>query len=133
MDPDRHGRAGRSPVDRQRRPVDGYRMRDRRRFVRLVADVLADLPAPLDAATAGTDVDVEEVPDWQGVVEEHEGDEVPLVRVFAEGGRVTRVVVYRRPLETRALSRMDLIDLLRVALVSELAEALGVDPDDPET
>lgn len=133
VDTDRHGRAGRSPVDRKRRPVDGYRMPDRRRFLRLVTDVLADLPPPLDTAVTDADLGIAEVPDVPDGAEEHDDAEVPLVRVVTDGNRVTRVIVYRRPFETRALSRSDLIDLLRGVFAEELAVALGIDPDDLDT
>lgn len=48
------------------------------------------------------------------------GDEPP-----AEG----RVVLYRRPLETRATSKAELADLVREAVVEQVAERFGIDDD----
>jgi predicted Zn-dependent protease with MMP-like domain len=37
--------------------------------------------------------------------------------------------LFRRPLELRAASKLDLIDLVRETLVHELAHPLGIDDD----
>jgi predicted Zn-dependent protease with MMP-like domain len=39
-------------------------------------------------------------------------------------------VVYRRPLEARALDREDLGDLVRDVVVEQVAHLLGKDPDE---
>ena len=61
--------------------------------------------------------------------------EVPLARLVPAGmdrrGAVTRarIVLYRRPLEARALDGEDLADLLHDELVEQVAGYLGVEPD----
>jgi predicted Zn-dependent protease with MMP-like domain len=45
-------------------------------------------------------------------------------------GRRARIVLYRRPLELRALDREDLEDLVHDIVVEEVAHFLGLDPHD---
>lgn len=79
------------------------------------------------AGSAGTRAEDEE-----GVV--GDGD-VPLARLVPAGvdrrGEATRarIVLYRRPLEARALDGEDLADLLHDVLVEQVAGYLGVEPD----
>jgi predicted Zn-dependent protease with MMP-like domain len=85
-----------------------------------------DVP-PLPPATPGevdADVDV---------------DPVPLARFIPATGSgraavPARIVVYRRPLEARALDREDLAELVLDVIVHEVADMLGVEPEviDPE-
>ncbi len=127
---DRHGRAPRADNDRRRRPADGFRLHDGRRFSRLVQEVLPTLPARLIEALADAQVVVDDVPPAGA------GD-VPLAR-FDPGSSPPRLTVYRRPLESRALSREELGELVRAAVGREVARALGLaddlgdDWDDPE-
>lgn len=61
---------------------------------------------------------------------------VPLARLLpgrdSGRGRSTppRIVVYRRPLEARAYDRDDLADLVHDVVVEQVANLLGLDPDD---
>jgi predicted Zn-dependent protease with MMP-like domain len=65
-----------------------------------------------------------------------EDGSVPLARLLP--GRDTgrgrgsppRIVVYRRPLEARAFDREDLADLVHDVVVEQVANLLGLDPDD---
>jgi hypothetical protein len=61
---------------------------------------------------------------------------VPLVRVEAAQRRVKRLEIYRRPVEARAVSVADMVDLLRHAIAHEAADALGIELgeewDDPD-
>jgi len=60
---------------------------------------------------------------------------VPLGRYFpADAGLPARIVVYRRPVETRALDAEELEDLVRDVVVEQVAHLLGRSPDevDPE-
>ncbi len=41
-----------------------------------------------------------------------------------------RVVVYRRPLEARALDRAELAELVRDVVVDQVARLLDLDPDE---
>jgi predicted Zn-dependent protease with MMP-like domain len=45
-------------------------------------------------------------------------------------GRKAIIVMYRRPLEARALDDEDLEDLLHDAVIDRLAHLLGRDPDE---
>jgi predicted Zn-dependent protease with MMP-like domain len=87
-----------------------------------VEDVPAVPDGPSETVVYGTDV-MEDGP-------------VPLARLLAAGtdeaGRSTppRIVVYRRPLEARALDRGDLADLVHDVVVEQVANLLGLDPDE---
>ncbi|TQS46459.1 metallopeptidase family protein [Cryptosporangium phraense] len=65
-----------------------------------------------------------------------EDGNVPLARLLPgrDGGRgrstPPRIVVYRRPLEARAYDRDDLADLVHDVVVEQVANLLGLDPDD---
>lgn len=59
-----------------------------------------------------------------------EAGEIPLGRYFPpERGLPPRVVVYRRPVETRAADEAELAELVRQVVVEQVAHALGVDPE----
>lgn len=58
-------------------------------------------------------------------------DDVPLGRtITAAKGRPDRIVVYRRPVETRAKGRDERAALVHEVVVEQVAELLGVDPDE---
>jgi predicted Zn-dependent protease with MMP-like domain len=63
-------------------------------------------------------------------------DAIPLARLLPADrdgdGQSTppRIVVYRRPLEVRSLDRVDLADLVHEVVVEQVANLLGLDPDD---
>jgi predicted Zn-dependent protease with MMP-like domain len=124
---DRHGRAARSDNDRRRRPPDGFRVHDARRFADLVEDVLATLPRILLDALSGARVVVEDVPPL-GTRHLQESEEIPLARFEPAPDAV--LTVYRRPLEMRAVSRTELDDVVRLAVGEEVARATGIDEDD---
>lgn len=123
MQPDRHGRAARTPPDPRRRPDHGFRLSSHRRFAALLRDVLETLPDPVAAALRGASVRVVAVPPE----EPQPAEAVPLLRVERRAGRPPALVVYRRPLELRALSTGDLAELLRLAVAQEAAAALGLE------
>ena len=78
---------------------------------------------------AGTEFAVEEVPPSSPAPWEHGA--VPLGRYFpADAGLPPRVVVYRRPVVTRAVDEHDLADLVRDVLVEQVAHLLGHAPED---
>lgn len=123
MQPDRHGRALRTPPDARRRPDHGFRMASRRRFEALLRDVLPTLPAPVSAALHDVTVEHRDVPGTATP----DGRSVPLVELRVGAGRAQVLVVHRRALELRALSRGDLAELLRVEIVRTAAEALHLE------
>jgi len=73
---------------------------------------------------------VEDVPgldDWNR-------DWVPLARAFtAIGALPPRIVVYRRPIETRASGDRRLRTLVHDVVVEQVAELLGVDPEEVDS
>ena len=65
------------------------------------------------------------------VVDETAGGAVPLGRLLPGGeGQAPRVVVYRRPLEARAVDRLDLAELVHDVVVDQVARLLDLDPDE---
>lgn len=106
------------------------------RFDDLVRDAIGDLERRWSAELEGVEFAVEEVPPpgsgWdEGVVaDETAGGPVPLGRLLpADSSRPARVVVYRRPLEARAIDRGDLGELVHEVVVDQVAQLLGLDPD----
>jgi predicted Zn-dependent protease with MMP-like domain len=64
------------------------------------------------------------------VEDEIESAGVPLARLLpARAGQPARIVLYRRPLELRAVDRLDLEDLVHDIVVEEVAHFLGLAPD----
>ena len=77
----------------------------------------------------GTEFAVEEVPPSSPAPWEHGG--IPLGRYFpADTGLPARIVVYRRPVETRAVDEADLAELIRDVLVEQVAHLLARSPED---
>ena len=122
------------------------------RFDDLVLDAVEHLEERWGSQLQGVEFAVEDVPavpaagvdvayDEDVVADETAGGAVPLGRLLPAsqdaGGAATpaRVVVYRRPLEARAVDRVDLADLVRDVVVDQVARLLGLDPDevDPAT
>ena len=81
---------------------------------------------------------VEEVPPTEPpalVDDEIASAGVPLARLLPPAGTTpARIVIYRRPLELRAVDREDLEDLVHDIVVEEVAHFLGLSPEvvDPE-
>ena len=48
----------------------------------------------------------------------------------SDAGLPARIVVYRRPVESRATDALDLADLVRDVVVEQVAHLLGRSPDD---
>ena len=132
---ERHARRRHRPPDPRRRPVDGYRPTPPARFDRLVGDALRGLPAPLLDHLQAVEVQIADVPpppDPPGPgaasvvlasyqVAAHPQPPLP-------GGH-DRLVLYRRPLEARSRTRLELLSLVREVVVHELAHHLGIDDD----
>lgn len=84
----------------------------------------------------GVEFAVEDIPPSEPAPWER-GD-IPLGRFFpAEGQMPPRIVVYRRPVEGRAIGRDDLAVLVHEVVVEQVAHLLGlapeqVDPDNDE-
>jgi predicted Zn-dependent protease with MMP-like domain len=139
---DRHARHRRGVGDRRRRPSDGFRALTAARFERLVEDAIATLPGELLRELDRVDVVVSDVPPPLGA----SGDPPPLGRYeparrqrpsarSSPGTRPSppagrdRLTLFRRPLELRATTRIELAELVRSTVVHELAHHLGIDDD----
>jgi hypothetical protein len=124
-DADRHGRARRADGDRRRRPADGFRARDERRFEALTEDALTTLPAALLAELDGAALRIEDIPPAQAPAEDREP---PMAHLALT--RPRRLTVYRRTVELRASSRLELTEVLREAAARAIVDALGLpEPD----
>lgn len=128
---DRHGRGMRGPAALPGpitpRGVPLARS-DRERFDQLVLVAVHDLERRLGKELGRLEFAVEETPllpdDWDMPT-------VPLASVVrGAGAKPSRVVLFRRPIELRAESREDLAALVFTVLVEQLAEYLGVPPQD---
>ncbi len=100
-------------------------------FDDLVLDALDDLEERWSDQLAKLEFAVEDVPPRDAV----EDGLIPLSGVLPGGSderghpRPPRIVLYRRPIEARAVDPHDLADLILDVLVAELARHLGIDPD----
>jgi len=109
------------------------------RFDAVVLEALEPIEDRWGAELDDLDVAVDDVPDVGDAAPDDDGvvgdGDIPLARLVPAGvdrrGAPTRarIVLYRRPLEARALDGEDLADLLHDVLVEQVAEYLGVEPD----
>jgi predicted Zn-dependent protease with MMP-like domain len=112
-------------------------------FDDLVLDAVEHLERRWAAELEPVEFAVEDVPQVPAVpetvvygTEVVEDGAVPLARLLPPSrdaeGRPTppRIVVYRRPLEARSLDRLDLADLVHDVVVEQVANLLGLDPDE---
>jgi predicted Zn-dependent protease with MMP-like domain len=103
------------------------------RFDNVVLDAVEHVEERWREQLRGVDFAVEEVPplsDVGPVDDEIESAGVPLARLLPGGrGQPPRIVLYRRPLELRAIDREDLEDLVHDVVVEEVARFLGLDPE----
>ncbi len=117
------------------------------RFDDLVLDAVEHLEERWGRELEGVEFAVEDVPpvppsgvdaalEPDVIADETAGGAVPLGRLLPPGvddkghHTVARVVVYRRPLEARAIDRLDLADLVHDVVVDQVARLLGKDPDE---
>ena len=130
---DRHGRGLRGRLVPATVPLSRTRAEI---FDDLVLDAVESLESRYAKDLAGVEFAVEDVPPELNVYDSDvlEDGEVPLARLLpGRPGRGTvppRIVLYRRPLEFRAIDREDLADLVQNVIIEQVANLLGVDPDD---
>lgn len=105
-------------------------------FDDLVLDAVETLEKRWAAELAGVQFAVDDVPPDLNVYDSDvlEDGEVPLARLLpaqpGDDGGPTRIVIYRRPLEFRAVGREDLADLVRDVVTEQVANLLGMAPDE---
>ncbi len=109
-------------------PVPGMATRAEQ-FDELVLDAAARLEHRAGKAFGDVEFAVEDVPPSDPAP--WEASDVPLGRLFAATGKMRpRIVVYRRPVETRATDARELAALINDVVVEQVASMLGVDPRD---
>jgi predicted Zn-dependent protease with MMP-like domain len=122
---DRHGRGLRGPL--VPREVPAWRSR-RDRFDERVLDAVERLEQRWAQQLEGVEFAVEDIPPSDPAPWEH--DEVPLGRFFpAQGDLPARVVVYRRPVESRAPEGPEVGALVHEVVVEQVAHLLGLAPE----
>lgn len=137
---DRHGRGVRGPLSLPGPlAVNGARVSPSRaeRFDDLVLDAVEDVESRLSDRLSGVEFAVEDVPELGpdgavvGAGSAGPPDRVPLGSVFpADADHRARVVVYRRPLEVRALDSVELALIVHRVVVEQVAALLGLSPTD---
>ncbi|MGC0274222.1 metallopeptidase family protein [Pseudactinotalea sp. Z1739] len=124
---DRRGRGLRGPLLPP--TVPGART-GAQRFDALLLRAVAHLEHHLGDVLHGVEFAVEDVP--PSAPAPWEAGAVSLGRCFpadAAAGLTDRVVVYRRPIESRCRGWAEVPDLLRHVLVEQVAHLRGLDPD----
>jgi predicted Zn-dependent protease with MMP-like domain len=107
-------------------------------FDDLVLDTVESLERRYGRELADVEFAVEDVPPELNVYDSDvlEDGEVPLARLQpgrpGQSPTPARIVLYRRPLELRATHRDDLADLVHDVIIEQVANLLGLDPDDIE-
>jgi predicted Zn-dependent protease with MMP-like domain len=130
---DRHGRGLRGRLVPASVPVARTRAEI---FDDLVLDTVESLERRYSRELADVEFAVEEVPPDLNVYDTDvlEDGDVPLARLLpgrpGSSDTPSRIVLYRRPLEFRAIDRDDLADLVHDVIVEQVANLLGLDPDD---
>ncbi|NJC64930.1 metallopeptidase family protein [Planosporangium flavigriseum] len=130
---DRHGRGLRGRLVPASAPLSRTRAEI---FDDLVLDSVEALEQRFSKELAGVEFAVEDVPPDLNVYDSDvlEDGEVPLARLLpgrpGRHGVPPRIVLYRRPLEFRAADREDLADLVHDVIIEQVANLLGVAPED---
>lgn len=99
------------------------------RFDDLVLDAVEQLERRWSRELDEVEFAVEDVPPSDPSPWEH--GEVPLGRFFpADGALPARIVVYRRPVETRAADSQEIGELAQSVVVEQVAHLLDMAPED---
>jgi predicted Zn-dependent protease with MMP-like domain len=132
---DRRGRGARGPLAPAHVPLVESRSE---RFDNIVLDAVEHVERHWRDQLRSVDFAVEEVPNVEPDLvldDEIESAGVPLARLYPAGAdHPARIVLYRRPLELRAIDVEDLEDLVHDIVVDEVARFLGLAPEvvDPD-
>jgi predicted Zn-dependent protease with MMP-like domain len=101
----------------------------RQQFDDLVLDSAARLESRLGTRFQELEFAVEDVPPTDPAPWEREG--VPLGRAFpAHGKTAARIVIYRRPIESRADNQRELTAIVQDVVVEQLAALFNLPPGD---
>ena len=125
MQHNRHGRGIRGPLAWP--PVPAMRPRAAL-FDELVLDALERIEGRLGKPLGLIELAVEDVPPSDPAPWE---TQIALARTFpAEHGNPARVVLYRRPIESRTVREEELADLIDEVVTEQVADLIGVPPED---
>jgi predicted Zn-dependent protease with MMP-like domain len=106
------------------RPV---RRTPRQRFDDLVLDVVTDIDNRWQDRLGLVEYAVEDAPQ---IPDDWTSGTVPLSSlVRGSGATPTRLVLFRRPIEHRSVTRSDLEAMVLTVVVEQVAELLGIDPE----
>ncbi|SEE24473.1 metallopeptidase family protein [Jiangella alba] len=121
---DRHGRGMRGPLAPSDSPLSVSRAQ---RFDDLVIAAVERLDRRWQDQLAKVEFAVEDVP----ALDDWDRSWVPLARAYAGTGALpARVVVFRRPVETRATDPAKLRVLVGDIVTEQVAELFGVEPEE---
>lgn len=125
---DRRGRGMRGPAVLPVRPGEPSVRSARERFDALVLDVVADIERRWHDRLGLVEYAVEDAPQ---IPDDWDSRTVPLSSLIRGSGTVaTRLVLFRRPIEHRCESRGDLEAMVLTVLVEQVAELLGLRPEE---
>ncbi len=125
---DRRGRGMRGPALLPGRPGRPPDRSDRERFDALVLSLVAELEERWHDRLGLVEYAVEDAPQ---IPDDWDPHTVPLSSLIpGSGGTPTRIVLFRRPIERRSETRADLAALVLTVLVEQVAELLGLAPED---
>ncbi|MFC6287554.1 metallopeptidase family protein [Nocardioides sp. GCM10027113] len=117
----------RGPAVLPRRPGTPELRTDRERFDSLVLDLVTQVDERWADRLGLVEYAVEDTPQ---IPDDWSPETVPLASmVRGTGTTPTRLVVFRRPIEHRAETRADLEALVLTVVVEQVAELLGIDPE----
>ncbi len=121
----------RGPAILPDRPGEPMLPTARERFDTLVLDLVADIEKQWADRLGLVEYAVEDAPQ---IPDDWSSGTVPLSSLLrGSGGRPTRLVLFRRPIEHRSETRADLEAMVLTVLVEQVAELLGVDPVDVDS
>jgi len=90
----------------------------------MVEEAILLLPTAVLEHAERADVVVADVPGGDAL----DLDDVPLAHYErTPRGRRDRLTVFRRPIESRATTREELAEVVRIAMAEEIADTLGID------
>lgn len=99
----------------------------RQRFDDLVVTVVSEIEDTWADRLGLVEYGVEDAPQ---VPDDWESGGVPLASLIRRGGEATRIVLFRRPIEHRASSREELEGLVLTVIIEQVAELLGIPPEE---
>jgi predicted Zn-dependent protease with MMP-like domain len=100
----------------------------RERFDDLALDIVSSVDQRWQDRLGLVEYAVEDAPH---IPDDWDSPTVPLSSLVRGSGTTpTRLVLFRRPIEHRVETRADLEVLLLTVIVEQMAELLGIDPDD---